>query len=1062
MSNPASSVCSPSQLREWSGRLPQPPVPVYRLRLHSLLSLWLILFGGAAAVRAAEAGSGTVEGRVYNPANGEYLETVRVTVEGTAIEEFTDSDGRYRLDGVPAGTARVKAFFTGLVPQTLPVVVTAGQVVQQDFNLMRAGAPAGDGTVRMDALVVATSKEMDGAAIAINEQRFAPNIKNVVSTDEFGHIAEGNIGEFMKYLPGVTIEYGGGYARGISLNGVPPAYVPITVDGFNLASTGGDNNTGRSAQVDMASINNIARIEVSFSPTPESQGSALAGTVNMVPRSAFERAKPVFTSTGSLVMRDNARDFNKTPGPREHATRKAHPSVDFSYIMPVNDRFGFTVSGGFARQYTAEDFVQLAWRGAFAVTNGVAFPNTTVDQPYLSTVVVRDAPKDTVRRAFGFTADYKLTRNDRLSFSFQYFTFNADTTSRALTFNVNRVAPGDFSPTFTHGAVGAGDMQLAAGGRNRINRTFMPTFTWRHNGPVWRMEAGIGHSQGTNRIRDIDKGFFNNSVSRRTGVTVAFDDNFYLRPGRVTVTDAAGAVVDPYSLSSYSLVSSNTIQNDSMDLQRSTYGNARSDFNLGIPITLKAGYDVRQRVRDLRGGTRPFNFVGADRRGSTTPIGNDDSPAPYLDPSFSQRTLPFGFPRAQWVSNEQLWALYQSNPNTYTVNPDAWYRSEVSLSKHVEETVYAGFVRGDMQFMANRLKLTGGVRFEQTNIDAEGPLTDPTRNFQRAANGNVILGPNGQPLLILPTSDALGVSRLTLIERGTRVDKEYMRFFPSLNASYNIRENLIFRAAVYRSIGRPNFNQYTGGLTVPNTENAPSATNRITVNNAAIKPWDANSLKVRLEYYFEGVGQVSIGAFRREIKNFFGTTVFSPTPEFLALYNLDATTYDGFDVSTQYNLPGKVRIEGFEFDYKQALTFLPHWARGLQAFVNGSSQRNIGDENGDFAGFVPKSANLGVSLTRPKYNLRLNWNYASRQRVNAIVGSGIAPGTFTWNSARLYLDVSGEYTLTRNFTLFANLRNVTGVYDDVVVEGPNTPPIAQLRSRFDLGSLWTFGVKARF
>ncbi len=104
-----------------------------------------------------------------------------------------------------------------------------------------------------------------------------------------------------------------------------------------------------------------------------------------------------------------------------------------------------------------------------------------------------------------------------------------------------------------------------------------------------------------------------------------------------------------------------------------------------------------------------------------------------------------------------------------------------------------------------------------------------------------------------------------------------------------------------------------------------------------------------------------------------------------------------------------------------------------------------------------------ISLTRPKYNLRANWNYASRQRVDRIaVGPGIAPGTFTWNSARLYLDLSGEYTVTKNFTLFANLRNVTGVYDDVVVEGPNTPPIAQLRSRFDLGSLWTFGVKARY
>ena len=34
---------------------------------------------------------------------------------------------------------------------------------------------------------------------------------------------------------------------------------------------------------------------------------------------------------------------------------------------------------------------------------------------------------------------------------------------------------------------------------------------------------------------------------------------------------------------------------------------------------LKAGFDARETVRDNRGGTRTFNFVGADGRGSTAP-----------------------------------------------------------------------------------------------------------------------------------------------------------------------------------------------------------------------------------------------------------------------------------------------------------------------------------------------------------------------------------------------------------------------------------------------------------
>ena len=44
--------------------------------------------------------------------------------------------------------------------------------------------------VKLESLVVSSSREMDGAAIAINEQRFAPNVVNVVSADEFGVVPE--------------------------------------------------------------------------------------------------------------------------------------------------------------------------------------------------------------------------------------------------------------------------------------------------------------------------------------------------------------------------------------------------------------------------------------------------------------------------------------------------------------------------------------------------------------------------------------------------------------------------------------------------------------------------------------------------------------------------------------------------------------------------------------------------------------------------------------------------------------------------------------------------------
>ena len=108
-------------------------------------------------------------------------------------------------------------------------------------------------------------------------------------------------------------------------------------------------------------------------------------------------------------------------------------------------------------------------------------------------------------------------------------------------------------------------------------------------------------------------------------------------------------------------------------------------------------------------------------------------------------------------------------------------------------------------------------------------------------------------------------------------------------------------------------------------------------NNAAIKAWQAHTFKAGLEYYLEPVGLLSVSAFRREIENFFGNTVFRPDADFLALYGLNPATYGAYDVATQYNLPGLARMTGLDVSYKQALTFLPQWARGVSVFGNASA-----------------------------------------------------------------------------------------------------------------------------
>ncbi len=77
-------------------------------------------------------------------------------------------------------------------------------------------------TTKLDPFVVTSYRETEGDRIAMNGQRFAPNLKNVMSTDAFGDIDNGNVGEFLKYMPSIAVQYGNGNVSSVSIRGFDP------------------------------------------------------------------------------------------------------------------------------------------------------------------------------------------------------------------------------------------------------------------------------------------------------------------------------------------------------------------------------------------------------------------------------------------------------------------------------------------------------------------------------------------------------------------------------------------------------------------------------------------------------------------------------------------------------------------------------------------------------------------------------------------------------------------------------------------------------------------------
>lgn len=1020
----------------------------------SFLACWVAcLFACffSSPLRAQSTAGGTVEGRVANDALGTYLTNARVTL-ASGHQTFTDEFGYYRLTGVPAGEARVRVFYTGMPTQDRTLTVAAGQSVRQDFGLGADNAAANpNAAVKLDSFVVAASRDMTAAALAVNEQRFTQNIKTVVSTDSFGDIADGNVGEFVKFMPGVSLGFSGGHAASISVGGMPPESTPIMIDGNRVASATAET---RQVQLDQISINNMARVEVIRSQNPDSPASGIGGSVNLIPKSAFERRTATYTLKAYGVFRDHAL---KSGGPY-----KVIPSYEATAVVPVNARFGFAINATSSETQSAQYASTPIWVPTASATSA-NLPATTPQLPYLARYEFADSPKGTIRQSVGFSADWRIADNDVISVGFQYGFFNEILNSLPrdrIIINPGRVVA--WGPDFTQGAAGAGFAQLNYSTRDVTGTTYQPNARWRHSGPIWKMEIGGAFSRSSYHDRNVDKGFWGPLDAYMRNVTVRFDHHNYLRPGGITVTDATGRQIDTFKLAGYRLETVGSSPVDRFDFVRSANGHVRREIDFGIPVMVKAGIDFGAQTRDLKSGAVTYTHVGADGLPQTA----DDEVNRWFSERYANRHAPWGLPIQEGISSVAVYDSYKANPSHFQLtaaNEVTGFRNRVNASKRMTESIYGPYVRFDLNSLLDRrLSITGGVRFEQTEFKGVGPSINPAAIYQRDAAGNIVRNAAGQPVVIVALATLAG-TQLAYRERGSSTERSYGNLYPSFNASFNFRPDLIGRVSYAKSISRPNLNHILPSLNLPD-ETAVART--VTLTNPNLKPWEADSYGVALEYYFseKTAGLLSARGYLRDITDFWGAVTSPITAELIDIYGLDPNIYGaerGYVVSTRQNV-GDARVSGAEFDYRQNLTLLPRWAAGIGVFANLTMQHLEGSTTADFTSLVQKTINYGVTFNRARFTGRVSVNERGRERRAIFTGAGVEPGTYEYMAPLTTVNLSAEYRITRYFTAYTTVRNLFNAPENLERYGPNTPGYAKLRQRTDFRPLWTVGLKATF
>ena len=218
--------------------------------------------------------AGDIAGQVSDENTGRLLAGAAVSVSPGNKRTVADSAGRFRLRDLPPGEYRVEVLQTGYDPVGFTISVPAEGTVSRDVSMASS----------METIVVTGYR----AALtnAIQDKRFADTIKDSVTSDDVGKLPDRNAAEALQRVPGVSITIDQGEGRYVTLRGIDPGLNQVTIDG---ATVGAPEDTRRIA-LDTIPSNVLSKLEVIKTVTPDMDGNAVGGAVNLVTPSAFDLA----------------------------------------------------------------------------------------------------------------------------------------------------------------------------------------------------------------------------------------------------------------------------------------------------------------------------------------------------------------------------------------------------------------------------------------------------------------------------------------------------------------------------------------------------------------------------------------------------------------------------------------------------------------------------------------------------------------------------------------------------------------------------------------------------
>ena len=878
-------------------------------------------------------------------------------------------------------------------PLPLLFVCVTGELFPPVFPSAFAQSPSPTPSGRLEQVVV-TGEDPTQQESAIEKERYVPNIERVQSAEEIGHYPDVNLADALKRLPGVGVQNDTGEGRYITVRGLDSNLVGVTFGGVRVPST---DATGRHVAFDQIPSGLVSQIIVYDTNRPDMDAEALGGQIELTPRSAFDSSKPVLE--GHL-------------GSGYEPLRPRYPIIDGEIIGGF--RFGFGSGGNpLVSSYSSPESSIVTSDGGSKDGKGIDTKNAGSGEGLAG------------YRPFGLLGEFSYYEDwrgvddfepafadskqpigaDKIlsSIDLRRYQYNRRLHGYGATFDYRPDSKNSYYISFVNaGYVESVDRQIknysgldgSNGSGTQLTNPDGSTFFQPQNDPSHpgnflvtdaRLNSNIRHNEehfdnwivqggGKNNLGPfiIDyKGSFaqatdynprdtNISFVTKPDVTISYNDQGLMKQPQFLL--AGSDVFDPKKYAFNQLSFDN---NGSTDTEIAGSANVTVPFTIfNFPSIFKFGTNLRFRTK--RAYNDPETYTAFNGAFTLADVTRNQFNSIY------NGNYKLGFsPDFGLVSK-----FFDANRGNFV---RSFVADQVASRKAFFddfENVYAGYFQYDISF--GKLNLLSGLRIE---------ATDATYG----ANENS------------PGSDPNNPASYHFVNRNSN----YINYFPTFQARYEILDNLQARFAYSTAIGRPAFNQ----VTASSTTNVGNQT--IVTGNPGLKPTTANNFDLTLEYYPAPSALVTVAFFDKEFSDYiFTRTIRVP---------INGVT---FNESTFLNSPN-AHARGVEFNYEQQFAFLPGPLNGFGAGFNYTYVDSQGEARpGETTQLPFTSRNLyNWSIFYRKYGIDVT---LSAQHTDKNLSSvGASSRTDLYFDARTTLDLAASYTFSNGVGVYFNVKNLT-------------------------------------